>query len=291
MTIASVPYFAQEENQCGPASLAMLLGHRNSDLTPEDLAPRLFIPQKAGTLSIELLAQARQEGFLAYPLAANLEDLFTEIDAGNPVLVMQNLGFSWYPRWHFAVAFGYDRAEQQIILRSGPNETYAVPTSLFEKTWERADYWAMVTVPPNELPASANSLDTAVAANALEQTGKTREAMLAYQATLARWPDNSLALFGLGNIQFQQGQYMQSLGTLSRRAQLYPDTAETWNNLAYVEQALMCNASAAQAAQCAVALRPERSDFANTLSEISGATNTGEFCPSLPQCPVEAGQN
>lgn len=269
----------------------MLLGHRDSELTPQHLAPRLFIPQKAGTLAIELLAQARQEGFLAYPLAASLEDIFTEIDAGNPVLVMQNLGFSWYPRWHFAVAFGYDRTEQQIILRSGPNEIYAVPNSLFVKTWERADYWAMVTLPPNELPATAEPLNMAVAANALEQTGKTLEARLAYQALLSRWPDDSLALFGLGNIQFQQGQYAEALGTLSRRAKLYPETAETWNNLAYVGQAMECGAGAAESAQCAVALQPDRDDFANTLEEMLGLEDSGSFCPSLPQCPVDTDDN
>lgn len=286
-----MPYFAQEENQCGPASLAMLLGHRDSNLTPDDLTPRLFIPKKAGTLAIELLAQARQEGFLAYSLAADIEDIFIEIDAGNPVLVMQNLGFSWYPRWHFAVAYGYDLTEEQIILRSGPNEIYAVPISLFEKTWERADYWAMVTLPPDELPASAKPLDMAVAANALEQTGKIWEARVAYQAMLNQWPDNSLALFGLGNIQFQQGQYAQALGTLTRRAQLYPDTAETWNNLAYVEQAMQCGTNATEAAQCAVALQPERTDFANTLKEITAVENSGTFCPNLPECPAESPEN
>jgi hypothetical protein len=41
-----------------------------------------------------------------------------------------------------------------------------------------------------------------------------------------------------------------------------------------------------ESAQCAVRLRPERSDFANTLEEMSGLKNGEGFCPVLPQCPL-----
>jgi len=104
--IGSLPYFPQQEDQCGPAALATVLAYRGIEVTPEALRPQVYLPGKGGTLAIELVAGARRYGMLAYPLNPSLTALLTELDAGNPVLVMQNLRFDWWPQWHFAVAIG-----------------------------------------------------------------------------------------------------------------------------------------------------------------------------------------
>ena len=41
-------------------------------------------------------------------LKGGIHSVLPEIAAGNPVLVLQNAGWSWLPVWHYAVVIGYD---------------------------------------------------------------------------------------------------------------------------------------------------------------------------------------
>jgi Peptidase_C39 like family len=108
--IIDVPFFAQEAYQCGPASLAMVLNHAGFSAMPDALTDQVYIPARQGSVQVEMLAAARRNGALAYELAQQPSDLLAEVAAGNPVLVLQNLAFNWYPRWHYAVVFVHIRA-------------------------------------------------------------------------------------------------------------------------------------------------------------------------------------
>ena len=72
--IATTPFYAQEDYQCGPASLAALLNHAGRDATPTALAPQVFLPARQGSLQAELLAATRRHGLLA--LGATVPDAF-----------------------------------------------------------------------------------------------------------------------------------------------------------------------------------------------------------------------
>ena len=69
---------------------------------------------------------------LAYPLRDSLADLLREVAHGNPVIVFQNLGTRWLPRWHFAVVVGYDLQASKVILRSGTTERWRTTLATFE---------------------------------------------------------------------------------------------------------------------------------------------------------------
>ncbi len=99
-----VASFPQVKYQCGPAALATVLSHRNVDVVPESLIEKVYIPERKGSLQIEMVATARSYGKLTYPLENQLKALLAELAAGNPVLVFQNLSFSIWPQWHYAVA-------------------------------------------------------------------------------------------------------------------------------------------------------------------------------------------
>src|SRR2546422_3737218 len=58
-----------------------------------------------------------RSGQLAVPVTT-LSDLLAEVAAGHPVLVFQNLGLHWIPRWHFAVAVG-DRKSTRLNSSHG----------------------------------------------------------------------------------------------------------------------------------------------------------------------------
>ena len=190
--LVNTPFFAQSRYQCGPAALATVLADRGIIVVPENLTEKVYLPGRKGSLPLEMEAAARDYGMLVYPLAEGVDVLLGEIAAGNPVLVLQNLGFDWWPRWHYAVAVGYDLNKGEITLRSGVTRRYRVSMAVFETTWRRAEYWARVILPPETLPASAQPLAYIRAAVDLEQSGQSGAAMAGYRAASQRWPDAAI---------------------------------------------------------------------------------------------------
>ena len=174
--LTDLPFHAQDAYQCGPAALSMMLGQRGIEIAPAQLTGRVYLPERKGSLQVEMVAAAREQGLLVYPLAGELDAILRELDDGNAVLVMQNLAFDWYPQWHYAVAVGYDLNTRELILHSGLNARQREPFSVFMRTWDRAERWARVAVPPGRIPATAEPLPYLAAAADLEQVGQTASA-------------------------------------------------------------------------------------------------------------------
>src|SRR5256886_4625327 len=128
--LKDVPFFPQSEFQCGPAALATVLNESGVKVTPKDLVPEVYLPERKGSLQIEMLAAPRRHGLVSYQLAPRFSDLLTEIAAGNPVIVLQNLGLK--ESWHYAVAIGYDYDWGKLYLRSGETERQVMPFAISE---------------------------------------------------------------------------------------------------------------------------------------------------------------
>ena len=202
-----VPLYPQEVNHCGPAALAGLFDFNGRSISPDEIAGWVYIPGRKGSLQVEMQAAVRRAGFLAYPLEPGIETLLQEVAAGNPVLVLQNLGLSWWPKWHYANVIGYDLAQQTIILNSGRTAGYELGLSTFNRTWQRADGWGLVALPADRLPQTATPQNYTRAAVDLESAGQTELAYEAYGTALERWPGNPVALMGLGNIRYARADY------------------------------------------------------------------------------------
>ena len=152
--LTRTPFFPQEDYQCGPAALATILADAGLDVVPDDLVDKVYIPDRRGSLQIEMLAATRSLGRLPYVIDPDLGALMAELAAGRPVLVLQNLGFKIAPLWHYAVVAGYDVESDNFVLRSGLIERRVTPASKFVSTWEDSDNWAMIALRPGELPVN-----------------------------------------------------------------------------------------------------------------------------------------
>jgi tetratricopeptide (TPR) repeat protein len=229
----SVPFFAQEQYQCGPAALAMALNAAGVAVTPEALTDEVYIPARKGSLQVEMLASARRHGLLAYELAPELKDLLAEVAAGNTVIVLQNQGlWAFRPYWHYAVVIGYDLEKNQILLHSGTRAHRDMALGLFEFLWIDGRRWAMVALAPGRLPASAREASFATAAAALEKAGRIAEAHQAYASSLERWPANFIGLMGLGNTAYALGHPAEAEAAFRRATAAHPLAAAAFNNLA-----------------------------------------------------------
>lgn len=265
----SVPFYPQEQYQCGPASLAMALVHAGVRATPEALVDQVYLPARGGSLQAEMLATARRRGLVAYRLAPRFEDVLREVAAGTPVIVLQNLMFDFWPLWHYAVVVGYDLSREEIVLRSGTTARLTMSLTNFERTWARGGHWAMVALPPERLPASAEEKAYVAAVVALERVS-AEAARRAYSAALERWPHNLVARIGAGNAAYAMRDYAAAEAAYRQAVRDHPRAADAWNNLAQVLLRLGRKEEALDAAQRAVALGgPRLAQYQSTLEAIS----------------------
>ena len=116
--LVDVPFYPQTAYQCGPATLAMALTYHGLSITPEELQSQIYTPSLKGSLQMDMVGATRRHGKIAYEITGP-ETIFPEIAAGHPVIILQNLGFSWLPVWHYAIVIGYNFTENTVILRSG----------------------------------------------------------------------------------------------------------------------------------------------------------------------------
>lgn len=232
-SVPGVPLIEQQDQYCGPASLAMVLSWSGIPTTQEEIAIQVFSPGANGSYRTDLISSARRHGQLAVGIFT-LPDLLGEIAAGHPVIVFQNLGLNWFPKWHFAVATGYDLEAEQIVLHSGGPEPLTMELALFERVWRRGDNWALVALPPSILPVSANQWEILRAAASLERTGNITAAETVYTTGTARWPDNWIWPFGLGNTRYQRGDLEGAKEAFESALAIDPSIPEIGHNLAQV---------------------------------------------------------
>jgi tetratricopeptide (TPR) repeat protein len=270
--LKATPFIAQERYQCGPAALAMALQSAGFAVDADTLVPQVYLPQREGSLQVEMIAAGRRNGAVSMTIPPRMDALITELAAGNPVLVMQNLSLPIAPKWHYAVAIGYDVDRRDIILRSGTTERLVMPLSTFEHTWARSGYWGMVTLAPGRLPASAEEATVVDALVAFEKTSRPGAARTTYALAARRWPDNLTLALGLGNTAYAAGDKPAAADAFQGASERHPDSGAARNNLAVVLMEMGQLKAARAAAEQALALGgPWREAALDTLASIERA--------------------
>lgn len=232
--LAQTPFYPQEDYQCGPAALATVLNAAGQETTPEALVGQVFLPARQGSLQIEMLAAVPRHGLVGTRIPPRMDALLSELSAGNPVLVMQNLGLSWAPSWHYAVAIGYDLAKRELVLRSGPYPRMVMPFNTFENTWARSEHWAIVALPPDRLSATGTESAVVDALVAFQRLAPVAETQRGFATAHARFPDNATLAVGLANSQYVQHDLAAAEATLRAALARQPEQAVVANNLANV---------------------------------------------------------
>ncbi len=272
--LLAVPYFPQTPYQCGPAALASALNYRGVSVSPEQLIDQVFIPARQGSLPLEMTAAVRGEALLPYPVDHHIKALLEEIEEGNPVLVLQNLGFDWWPQWHYAIVVGFDLAERNFVLHSGTQKNYRINFSTFERTWSRADYWGLVIVKPGQIPAGASELVYLRTVHDMELAKPELDPTPMYQAAQHRWPSSPLPLLSCANSDYRRGNIDRAMKSLQLLLRDHPTNSQAWNNLAYVARDKQCYQLAFKAARTASKLAPQNSAIAATLDEMTNLPST-----------------
>jgi hypothetical protein len=278
--LTEVPFFPQEEFQCGPASIAMAINAAGASVTPEAMVEQVYLPARQGSLQLEMLVAPRRHGLVAYELEPQLDDLLREVAAGTPVVVLENYRLKWWPLWHYAVIVGYDFDTGEVIRRSGTKQRQTMPFPVFEYVWKDEGYWAMVVVPPDRVPVTATEARYGQAVAALEKSGHVRNAHTAYNAMLGRWPSSLVGLMGSGNTAYALKDLPAAESWFRDATLAHPEAPAAFNNYAHVLAERGKLREALVAAERAVSLGgPLLPDARKTLEEIRRQAPSLETAP------------
>jgi tetratricopeptide (TPR) repeat protein len=246
----------------------MVLAWSGLQIDANELAPQVYTPSLKGSLQPAMIAAARRHGHVAYPISG-AEALLKEIAADHPVIVLQNLGLSWVPVWHYAVVIGYDLDKAVIMLHSGKTKRKTTALNTFGNTWTRSQHWGLVVLPPNRLPATAEENSYIKAVVGLERSKQWPAAVEGYKTALSRWPQSFSAHIGLSNSYYAQGDLESARTVLQKTTILFPEEGVAFNNLAHVLWKQGKQQEAIKTARRAVMLGgPHAAEYQKTLDEI-----------------------
>jgi hypothetical protein len=238
--LAATPFFPQRKLQCGPAALATLLGASQVSVTPDELEPLVYLPQRRGSLQVEMLAAPRKYARLPYSIGRNLSDVLAELDAGRPVLVLHNYGLPFWPRWHYAVVIGYDAEADSVLLRSGTTERQRLSAATFMRAWDNGGRWAMIALRPGELPVAPDRMRYLETAASFERAAQPSDSRLVFDAAVKQWPDEPIALIGRGTAAYHAHDLRAAAADYSAAVRLDPSQNGARNNLAMTLLDLQC---------------------------------------------------
>lgn len=243
--IENVPFIEQKVAHCGPATLAMAFNWAGRKTSADELAPLVMTPGMKGSFQTDMISATRRKGMLAIPIFG-MQQLLREVASGNPVIVFENLSFSWLPTYHYAIVYGYDLEHHHVIMHSGPEKAKRWDLKVFERSWKLGNYWGLIVLPPGKLSSTASEMDHLRAAAALEQLEFKSEAQSTYTKMLEKWPTSLGAHIGLANIAYQKGEIARAAQILTRASQLHPQSHQVRHNLAIAQAQLQGKAPSSQ---------------------------------------------
>ena len=209
-----------------------MLVERGVDTSPEALVPEVYLPERRGSLQLELMASTRRHGRLPYPLDKDLAKLLEEVAAGAPVLVLQNLGLEWLPRWHYSVVVGYAPSTDRVLLRSGRQARRQESLARFDRSWTLADGWALRILRPGETPVTGDPATYLRAVINSRQALTNEDISRALEAGVERWPDAADLAFAAANQARELGEEDRALSYYEQALDADPGHPGALNNAA-----------------------------------------------------------
>ncbi len=140
--IPGVPFLPQEDDTCGPSSLAMLLRFHGKPATTRELAEQTRTSGLRGTLITDLAAAARGRGVPAEVTDLDLPALRRLIASGEPVILLIDLGVWAWSRPHYLLAYGV--TPEGVVAHSGLTEGMVIPYATLMRQWEKMGCLAVV---------------------------------------------------------------------------------------------------------------------------------------------------
>ncbi|MHB1024084.1 MAG: cysteine peptidase family C39 domain-containing protein [Desulfobacteria bacterium] len=140
--IAGVPFLPQEDDTCGPSSLAMVLRFLGRNVDTAEIVRETRTEGLKGALITDLAGAARRRGFAAEVVDLDLPRLRERITAGIPVILLVDLGVWSWSRPHYLVAYGW--TPEGVVAHSGREQGKVIPFSTLDEQWAKMGRLAII---------------------------------------------------------------------------------------------------------------------------------------------------
>lgn len=146
-----VPFVKQQKNGCGAASVAMVMRYWGGHSATVSAIPsaqavyqRLYEPGLKGIQLAEMKRYLEEQGYQAYTLRGEWNDIEQHLSKGRPVIVALKPGAR--KPVHFAVLSG---AAGEAVLLNDPTKKKPgrMARRKFDAQWSRAERWMLVAAP------------------------------------------------------------------------------------------------------------------------------------------------
>lgn len=148
--IPGVPFFAQEDYQCGPSSLAGIINFWGVKVTLQEIVDKIYSKSAQGTLDVDMIRFSEKYGLASHKYKGGIDDLKNKIDKGYPLIILVDFGVSSYQRTHYMVVVGYTK--DSVIVNSGKENLKPLSFSELIGLWKRTQFWTLLITPKEKAP-------------------------------------------------------------------------------------------------------------------------------------------
>ena len=136
--IPDVPFFRQKRSHCGPAALACVYNFRGVEQDAEEIAERIYSREQKGSLNLQLLIDAREQGLTATMYSGSFEKIKDSVDNDTPLILMTSEDADLL---HYIVVVGYEGSDlSTVILHDGYEPYKQCSRETLEKKWSATGY-------------------------------------------------------------------------------------------------------------------------------------------------------
>lgn len=140
--IENVPFYPQEEYNCGPASLTSVMNYWGSNVDLQEVTKEIFLNSVKGTLTIDMILYAQKKGFKVVQYKGNIDDLKNKIKNKLPLIVLVDKSLFFINVNHFMVVTGY--TDEGVIVNSGNTKGKLINYDDFLNIWKKTNFWTLL---------------------------------------------------------------------------------------------------------------------------------------------------
>jgi len=136
--ISDVPFFRQTKYNCGPAALACVYNFLDVQQDIEKISERIYSRKQKGSLNLQLLIDAREQGLTATMYSGSFERIREAIDGQIPLILMISEGGD---SLHYVVVVGYEGHDLGTIFVHDGYEPYKkYEREMLDRKWRATGY-------------------------------------------------------------------------------------------------------------------------------------------------------
>jgi tetratricopeptide (TPR) repeat protein len=171
--LTNVPFYPDNTDQCGPASLASILNFWGKNVTPAQLKSEVYIHRLRGSLPMDMPPALEANGLRAQIISGSFEIVKAELRAGRPMIAYLDFGTRKHPIGHYLVITGFDDQRRGLYVHSSMHKDKFASYRRFNRGWSDTDHWLLLA---STAPATGVEFSTAAIHIDSKNTGASHRA-------------------------------------------------------------------------------------------------------------------